>query len=230
MNKVRIVLPVYRNQGTLAPLVEALRAAVTPHGMTPFFVVVDDACPERSTAALEALQCEDVMILRHDVNRGQQQAIKHGLAVCKEYPVVVMDADFQDPPEAVPALLQALQTGPFDAVFATRVGRYQSIFRDISGRIFRFVIRKLVALPVGAGGFVALTPDLVDRLNSSRNDRFYLAGLVGYHADQIGAVPVARFRRRIGQSAYSGIMRWQLGFSNILCLLNERRTHARKHI
>lgn len=217
--RVDIVVPVYRNRDTLRDLYRQVLDGAATAGYAAHITIVDDACPDRSGDMLTGLEAT---VLRHAINQGQQAAIRRGIMACGGHPVIVMDADLQDPPEAIPLLLAALRDGGFDAVFATRRGRYQSVARSLSGRAFRSVVRGLVPLPAGAGGYVALAAPLVQRLQSSGNPRFYLAGLVGCHARSIGAIAIDRRLRPAGHSSYTGAMRWSTGISNIRCILHEK--------
>jgi hypothetical protein len=146
--------------------------------------------------------------------------------ICGDNPVIVMDADLQDPPQAIPLLLSALHSGRCDAVFAARQGRYQSWYRSLTATAFRAIVQLLVSLPAGAGGYLAINAKIVRCLQKTNNPRFYLAGLVGCYAQNIEAIPIERRLRQSGQSAYSGAMRWRTGISNIKCILYERTRHG----
>ena len=50
---------------------------------------------------------------------------------------ICLDADLQDPPEAVPLLLDRLALGDVAAVFAGRRGRYESTARRLTGGLHR---------------------------------------------------------------------------------------------
>jgi len=139
-----------------------------------------------------------------------------------------MDADLQDPPDVLPMLLSQLREQNGGAVFATRIGQYQGFVRRFTASSFRTVMRALVPLPKGAGGFVVFANDVAQRLRDSKNPNFYLAGLIGCHASKIGALPVQRRFRASGKSAYSGSMRIATGISNIKCVLHERSKHAKR--
>ncbi|WP_158284989.1 glycosyltransferase family 2 protein [Hoeflea marina] len=223
-----IVIPVFQNADTLATLHQEIGAALATLDVAPEFVFVDDASSDRSAEILGALQAQhsDIKVITNETNAGQQAAIRKGLRACSGDSVVVMDADLQDPPSAIPLLLAELWLGECQAVFATRVGRYQSDLRMLSSVIYRILMRQLARLPKGAGGFVAMTRVLADEIAQSPNTRFYLAGLVGCHATAVGAIPVARDFRRSGASTYTGRMRLATALSNILCVLKERWFHA----
>ena len=130
--------------------------------------------------------------------------------------------ELQDPPEAVPDLLKALHGGAHDVVFATRVGAYQSRRRMLFSRWFRFLVRRLTNLPVGAGGFLAMTSDVARTLRQKKSPRFYLTGLIGCGGYRITSIPVRRNHRPGGASSYSGRMRLSLGLTNLSVILQER--------
>ena len=88
---------------------------------------MDDACPEGSGAAIADLAARDPRVRGISLSRnvGQQRAAWLGLSASRGAWAVVMDADLQDPPEAVPALLSAA-TPDVDAVLAAWTGRYEA--------------------------------------------------------------------------------------------------------
>jgi glycosyltransferase involved in cell wall biosynthesis len=99
-------------------------------------------------------------------NLGQQGAIRTGLLVAKGDVVVVLDADLQDPPEAIPSLIEHLGSEAVDAVFAARSGCYQSTFRMCCSWSYRWLIWTVTHVPRGAGGYVAMSRRMVDRLST----------------------------------------------------------------
>lgn len=221
-DQVSILVPVYNNAQTLRPLVAQVTQAIQSVAHKVEFIFVEDASSDGSLAVLRGISAGNVRTFENSENIGQQASIHKGLAACLGQAVVVMDADLQDPPQAIAGLLRSLQDGGYDAVFATRVGAYQSGWRMLTSRSFRFVIRRLTNLPQGAGGFVAITDEVARRLAAKTGARFYLAGMIGCGGHRIGAVPIKRNQRQIGQSAYTGLMRLSLGLSNLRIVLKER--------
>ena len=68
-----------------------------------------------------------------------------------------MDADLQDEPEHIPALVAELRQGGCEAVFAGRRGTYQATSRMWTSRVFKRLMGWLVGVPSDAGSFVALS-------------------------------------------------------------------------
>ena len=221
-DRVSILVPVFNNAETLRDLVTAVSREAALASRDIQFVFVEDCSQDRSREVLREMRCDGVHVVENTENIGQQASIFRGLAACDGQAVVVMDADLQDPPEAVPDLLKALHGGAHDVVFATRVGAYQSRRRMLFSRWFRFLVRRLTNLPVGAGGFLAMTSDVARTLRQKKSPRFYLTGLIGCGGYRITSIPVRRNHRPGGASSYSGRMRLSLGLTNLSVILQER--------
>ncbi|CUH88197.1 hypothetical protein PH5382_02130 [Phaeobacter sp. CECT 5382] len=226
--QITILVPVYRNAETLQALYHQVREAVAKVDGSAQFVFVEDAGGDESLFILRGLAQSDpdVLLVVNPRNLGQQETIRRGLAHVGGQDVIVMDADLQDPPEVIPMLLERLWQSGADAVFATRVGAYQSRARMVASRLYRVCLSRLASLPRGAGGFVVLRAELAARLVASGNSRFHLAGLIGCHATRIEAIEVRRNYRTVGQSAYTGRMRLATALSNFACILEERFRHG----
>ena len=206
--ELSVVSPVYANATTLPALHARLVAAVA--GLGPVeLVLVDDACPHGSGAVLSRLAADDpcVRVVRLPANRGQHGAVLAGLSVASGRRVAVLDADLQDPPEALPDLVKLLDSGGWDAVFAGRRGRYSSRWRSLTGRGFKRVLAGLTNLPADAGAFVVMNRAMVDALLALDARRPYLPGMIGATGLTHTSVPVARAGRPDGRSAYAGIAR-----------------------
>ena len=205
---VSVVLPVYQTGTFLPELHRRLSAALadTSHEL----VFVDDASPDQARAVLEDLSTDPaVVVVRLDANVGQQRAIMVGLRAARGDAVCVMDTDLQDPPEALPDLLAALAAPTTEAVFATRQNQYGGLGRTLTGRGFKWVLRRVVPIPRGAGSYVALRRSLVERLLALPGTRPYLVAMVGAAASGIGQVDVPRLRRTEGRSAWTSRMRFR---------------------
>ena len=114
---------------------------------------VNDNCPDGSLDGAAALAGRDarVRVIALDVRGGQMAALRAGIAAARGRTVVTMDADLQDPPEAIPRLLAALDDGGFGAVYAGRRGRYESSRRLVSSWVFKHAISLVTGMPADAG-------------------------------------------------------------------------------
>jgi len=214
MNTVSIVVPMYRTAATAIELHRRLSDAVDGWDRAEF-IYVDDACDDGSAEAISSLKTLDprVVAVRHTSNRGQHQAIRSGLRHTTGESVVVLDADLQDPPEAIPALLSYLHASDFDAVFAGRTGQYEGRIRLATGRLFKCLLARVAQTPIDAGGYVAMKRLMVDDLLAQSRKSPYLLADVAATGRPITSIPVVRQERAVGNSATSSLTRLRLGFS-----------------
>ena len=201
MSRVAVVVPVYRNAATLAPLAGRLGAALAGRDWRLRLVV--DACPAGSSdVALRLAADPRIEATVLSVNGGQHAALRRGLADESHADVwVCMDADLQDPPEAVPLLLDRLAAGDVEAVFAGRRGAYESWLRRFSGGLHRRVAARLTGLPPDAGAFLAMGPRVRSAVLAADSPSVVLA--VGVARRPTTSVPVSRDQRPVGRSAWT---------------------------
>ncbi|SNX96232.1 undecaprenyl-phosphate 4-deoxy-4-formamido-L-arabinose transferase [Geodermatophilus sabuli] len=205
--RVAVVVPVYRNEATLVPLAQRLAAAL--EGRSWRLRLVVDASPDDSARVARGLSAADprIAVTVLEVNGGQHAALAHGLADEPDADVwVCLDADLQDPPEAVPLLLDRLAAGDVEAVFAGRRGAYESRVRRLSGTAHRRVAARLTGLPPDAGAFLAMGPAVravvLDAVLAAAAPSVVLA--VGAARRPVTSVPVVRDVRPEGRSAWTG--------------------------
>jgi dolichol-phosphate mannosyltransferase len=182
-------------------------------------VFVDDGSSDRTFDILAEAAARDSRILAISLSRnfGHQAALSAALDHVSGDLVVVMDGDLQDPPEAIPRLLEAQRDG-YDVVYARRVGRKEAWMLRLSYFLFYRLIAAVsnIRLPLDAGDFALLTRRVVESLRAIPEHHRYLRGLrawVGFR--QIG-VPVERAERFAGQSKYGPIRLLRLALDGLL--------------
>ncbi|MEJ2864751.1 glycosyltransferase [Actinomycetospora flava] len=205
---VAVVVPVHRNAATLDELVRRLAAALAGRPWRVRLVV--DACPEGSGDVARALAARDrrVAVTELAANVGQHAALRRGLADEPGAAAwVCLDADLQDPPEALPALLGHLED--HDVVFAGRRGTYESAGRRATGSGHRLLVAALTGLPPDAGAFLALGPrGRAAVLSPAATTAPSVVVALGPRTRagaglRVASRPVARATRPVGTSAWS---------------------------
>jgi polyisoprenyl-phosphate glycosyltransferase len=222
---VAVVVPVYGNAETLRPLAARLGAALAGHDWRLRLVV--DASPDDSAAVAAGLAAVDprIAVTVLTVNVGQHRALATGLAAEADADVwVCLDADLQDPPEAVPLLLARLARGDVAAVFAGRRGRYESPVRRLTGTVHRAVAARLTGLPADAGAFLAMDAQVRDAVVSAVGEGAPSVVLAVARAGRpVTSVPVARDRRPEGRSAWTGRSRVRQSVRSLAWAVRARR-------
>src|SRR6202008_592013 len=100
-----IVLPAYNEAENIAPMIAELRRLMSPVGRTEIIFVADGS-GAGPLAALRAAGEADPMVryVAFPRNFGHEAAIRAGLRAARGQAVIVMDSDFEHPPEVVPKL------------------------------------------------------------------------------------------------------------------------------
>ena len=206
LSRVAVVTPVYGNAPTLADVAGGIAAALHDRPWTLRFVV--DASPDDSLVVATALAAADahLSVTALARNVGQNRALLAGLAAEEDAGAwVCLDADLQDPPEAVPLLLDRLAEGDVGAVFAGRRGAYEGPARRLTGTVHRAAMARLTGLPADAGAFVAMD-GATRRALLAMSPPGMVAG-IGAAGVRCASVPVVRAARPSGRSAWTATAR-----------------------
>ncbi|TCZ82235.1 glycosyltransferase family 2 protein [Lysobacter sp. N42] len=110
-----VVVPVYNEEGNVAPLVREILAAL--RGVTAFEIVyVDDCSTDGTLAALAALKADvpELRVVRHVSNAGQSTAIRNGVKAARGAWIATLDGDGQNDPADIPKLLETRDASPAD--------------------------------------------------------------------------------------------------------------------
>ena len=223
---VTVVVPVHRNADTLARLHRRIVTALSDRPGGFEVIYVDDACPEQSGPVLDELAERDsrVRVIHLPDNVGQHRAILVGMGAATGSVVVSIDADLQDPPEAIPLLLARLDDG-FDTVFAGRHGQYhESASRRLTSRFFKSVQSRVIGLPADASSYVALRRSVVDRLCAMPAGPQTMVAMIGFAGRSVTSVPVERAPRPVGTSAFSFRQRLSLAVGTLVWAARMRLT------
>ena len=218
---VAVVAPVYGNAATLPALCDRVGEALADRPWRLRLVI--DASPDASSDVARRLAAADPRIGVTDLPRnvGQHRALVRGLADEPDATAwACLDADLQDPPEALPLLLDRLAAGDVAAVFAGRRGDYEPSGRLATGRLHRLALARLTGLPPDAGAYLVLAPHGRDAVLALGGPS--LVAAVGVAGLATASVPVRRQARSAGTSAWTGPARLRQS-ARTLCWVATRR-------
>lgn len=207
-----VVIPVFRNEETLAQLHHRIIRTLEGAAIALEIIFVDDASDDHSADRIRDLMRSDrnVRLVSLAKNVGQQQAVLAGLRAAQGDVIATLDADLQDPPEALARLLSHLGD-PADAVFATRRGAYEARGRLRTSRIFKRLLNRVSGVPADAGMFLLMNRDAMRKILEDTPRSFYLPTAVLAVTRRVACVPVERAPRAAGMSQYTSLSRTRLG-------------------
>ena len=213
--KFSIVVPVFNEAESLAELYRRMGAVMDGLDGACELILVNDGSQDGTAQLLRALQAKDarVRVLEFSRNFGHQMAITAGLDYADGSAVIVIDADLQDPPEAIPLLVAEWQRGA-QVVFAVRAKRLgESWLKRSSAAAFYRIINRLTELhiPLDSGDFRLLDRQVVLALREVREHHRFMRGLSVWLGFRQASVQYVRQERFAGVSKYP--MRKMLRFA-----------------
>ncbi len=142
--EVSAVVPVYNEIESLPSLLDELDAALRGTGRSYEVILVDDGSMDGSGAWIEDRARKDPHVwgILLEKNVGQSGALAAGLQHARGDVIVTLDADGQNDPSSIPALLDALESA--DVVSGVRTPRADSWRRRVSSRVANAVRRAVI--------------------------------------------------------------------------------------
>jgi glycosyltransferase involved in cell wall biosynthesis len=200
-----IVVPVYNEERTVAPLVEELRLTLDLSGREWEVVFVDDGSTDGTWSALTRLHAgpDPVRVVRMRRNFGKAAALMAGFAHARGDVVVTIDGDLQDDPSEIPRLLAKLDEG-FDLVSGWKTKRRDRWTRRFLSRIYNRVTGLVtgVRLHDMNCGFKAYRIEVARSLHLYGELHRYVPVLAHYRGYRIAELPVNHRPREFGRSRY----------------------------
>ncbi|BGE83874.1 MULTISPECIES: glycosyltransferase family 2 protein [Methylosinus] len=169
-------------------------------------ILVDDGSKDATWSKISALCALSgkVVGVRLSRNHGHQLAASAGLAVSRGARILLIDADLQDPPEALPEMMEIMDRG-FDVVYGVRSSREgESRIKLFTAHCFYRILRigAGVEIPRDVGDFRLMTRRVVDILDEMPERHRFLRGMVSWIGGRQAPYPYRRSPRFGGRSSY----------------------------
>ena len=193
------VLPAHNEAQNVAAMAAALAKVAASLGSHEI-VFVDDGSTDDTLAEIKALAArhDAVRYVAFTRNFGHQAALRAGLHHARGEAVVLMDCDFEHPPEVVPLLVEQWRLGA-KVVVTQRMEINGSIStgKRLTSRLFYRLLGLIgdVAIEPGSADFLLLDRAAVDAVNGFEDRDVFLRGLVRWLGFPLAKVPYAQGTR-----------------------------------
>jgi polyisoprenyl-phosphate glycosyltransferase len=208
---VSVVVPIYNEEELVVQFHEAVACALNGVVDEWEVIYVNDGSTDSSLELLKGLQTIDhhVVVVELSRNWGHMGAISAGLHSASGRAVILMDGDFQDPPEILPKLVEEWRHG---AEIVVGVRRSRKERRKILAGLFPLFYRVLGALsdypiPLNAGIFSLMDRKAVDSILAMKERNRYLPGMRAWVGYRNSVVYYDRQDRAAGDGKLSFISR-----------------------
>jgi glycosyltransferase involved in cell wall biosynthesis len=203
-----VILPVYDEEENLEPLYAELTVALTSTGRSYEIVAIDDGSQDDSFGVLKRLAERDphVRVIRFRRNFGQSASFAAGFDHVRGRIVFTMDADGQNDPADIPALLAEMERDDFDLVGGWRQDRKEPFLtRRLPSMIANAMIGRTSRVPLHDRGcsLRAYRRDLVQQIHLYGEMHRFIPELASQVGARMSEVPVNDRARRFGRSKYN---------------------------
>lgn len=215
-----IVVPVYNEEAVIPVLLHRLDALLGRLDDTAEVIIVDDGSRDTSPIVLAAKARRDFRyrFIRLSRNFGHQIAISAGLDAARGQAVIVMDADLQDPPEVVEAMIARWREG-YEIVYAKRSKREgETAFKRLTARLFYGLMSRLcsIDIPSDVGDFRLVDRVALDAFREMHEQDRFVRGMFAWLGFRQTVIEFERPPRVAGKTKYSLRKMLRLGLNGVV--------------
>jgi glycosyltransferase involved in cell wall biosynthesis len=214
-----IVVPMHNEQANLDHLFQRLADVLDRLNLSYEIICIDDGSRDRTLPLLVKYHFTDsrIKVISFSRNFGKEIALTAGIDYASGDAVIPIDADLQDPPELIEALIGKWREG-FDVVYATRRSRLgESWMKRLTAGGFYRVIDKIgsVTIPRDTGDFRLLDRRVVDVLKQLPERTRFMKGLFSWVGFRQTSILFDRAQRFQGRSSWNYWRLWNFAVDGI---------------
>lgn len=205
--EVSIVVPVYNERKSLEGVYESIAGVLSEQSRGFEIIFVDDGSTDGSFETLDSFASGDtrVRVIRLRRNFGQTAALRAGFDYSQGEIIVSMDADGQNDPADIPAMIEKMEEG-YDLVNGWRSARRDNLItRKLPSRLGNSLIRLLTGVKLRDFGCTlkAYRREVIEELSLYGEMHRMSPVLAHLMGASITELPVCHHSRQSGRSKYS---------------------------
>ena len=220
---ISVIIPLYNEAESLPELSAWITRVMQENAFSYEVLMVDDGSTDDSWAVVKSLAGADPHV--HGIsfrrNYGKSAALFCGFAKAEGDVVITMDADLQDSPDEIPALVSKIREEGYDVVSGWKQHRQDNpLTKNLPSKLYNATARRITGIKLHDMncGLKAYRKEVVKDIEVyGEMHRYipYLAKNAGY--GKIGEIPVHHQKRKYGKSKF-GMNRFVNGFLDLLSL------------
>jgi len=216
---VSIVVPVYNEEENLPKLLAEIKAAADTLGRPWQALFIDDGSSDGSLAVMRDLAAKhpELNYIAFAENRGQSAAFSAGFREAAHPIIITMDADLQNDPSDIPAMLDLYEEG-YDLVIGWRAKRRDVFMKRLASKVGNKVRRWFTRDTVHDTGcsLKVMNADMLRRLPHFKNMHRFLPPLLAAQGARIAEIKVNHRQRLMGVSKYGTWDRLKAGMYDLI--------------
>lgn len=219
---VSVVIPSFNEEESLPHLMEILVDVLQQHFRSSYEILIIDDGSSDGTASLALELTEKYPGLRYiqfQRNYGKAAALMEGFRRATGNYIITMDADLQDDPQEIPALVSMLENGS-DLVSGWKKERHDPITKTIPSKLFNAVTRWTTGIKIHDFncGLKAYQRDVAKQVKIHGELHRYIPVLAHFMGYSVSEKIVQHHPREYGTTKY-GISRFFRGFFDYITVL-----------
>ncbi len=199
---ISVIFAAKNEEGSVAELHRRIKAALGGLGEPYEIIAVDDGSGDRTVDELRKLSPIKIVALAK--NYGQSLALDAGMQAASGEIIVITDADLQNDPADIPALIGKIREG-FDAAVGWRKDRKDPFGRRLLSRAANWLTRKIAGLSIHdyACGLKTFKKEFIEGVRLYGEMHVFLAAILNFRGAKIAEVEVRHHGRVRGVSKHS---------------------------
>ena len=214
-----VVVPLYNEELVITESYKRLKAVMDSTKENYEIVFINDGSKDKTKDIAQNIckRDEKIKLLNFSRNFGHQAAITAGMEEAQGDAIIVIDADLQDPPEAMLLMIEKWKEG-YEVVYGKRSKREgETFFKKFTAKAFYRLLKSMtcVDIPVDTGDFRLIDRKVCDALISLPEKNRYVRGLVSWVGYKQTSVEFVRQERFAGETKYTLKKMMKLAFDGI---------------
>lgn len=218
---ISIIVPAYNEAESLPELFSQIASVCDRERLVFEVIFIDDGSTDGTFDALRELFHKDprVKIIQFRKNFGKSAALSAGFDAASGEYVITMDADLQDDPEEIPALVREIEKG-YDLVSGWKETRHDPVSKRFPSWVWNIGTSIFTGLKLHDFncGLKIYRYELIKELQVYGELHRYIPALAHWQGFSVGEIPVHHRPRLYGKTKF-GASRFIKGFLDLITVM-----------